>query len=189
VNNIDENEKNGKILQFGIQADDMSIKKSIEWDGQQYHGLVDIGMDRINNNDFNDDREATYVFVIMLVALNAHFKTPISFYFNRSLTAEERANIITKNLIILSDNGIKDIRSITFDGAASNISMIQKLGINNKVIHLAFLYQQIKYNKGLTGERCFADLSAYTYIYVLYLSVQSFEFARLNYFRLNANID
>jgi len=53
---IDDNEKNGKILQFGIQADDMSIKKSIEWDGQQYHGLVDIGMDI---NDFNDDREAT----------------------------------------------------------------------------------------------------------------------------------
>jgi len=128
---IDENEKNGKILQFGIQADDMSIKKSIEWDGQQYHGLVDIGMDRINNNDFSDDREATYVFVIMLVALNAHFKTPISFYFIRSLTAEERANIITNNLIILSDNGIKDVRSITFDGAASNISMIQKLGIPN----------------------------------------------------------
>jgi len=100
---IDKNEKNGKILQFGIQADDMSIKKSIEWDGQQYYGLVDIGMDRINNNDFSD-REATYVFVIMLVALNAHFKTPISFYFIRSLTAEERANIITNNLIILSDN-------------------------------------------------------------------------------------
>jgi len=39
-NAIDKNEKNGKILQFGIQADDMSIKKSIEWDGQQYHGLV-----------------------------------------------------------------------------------------------------------------------------------------------------
>lgn len=125
---IDDNEKNGKILQFGIQADDMSIKKSIEWDGQQYHGLVDIGMDI---NDFNDDREATYVFVIMLVALNAHFKTPISFYFIRSLNAEERANIITNNLIILNDNGIKNIRSITFDGAASNLSMIQKLGIPN----------------------------------------------------------
>lgn len=68
----------------------MSFKRSIEWDGQQYH-LVDIGMDI---NAFNDGREAKNVFVIMLVALNTHFKTAISFYFIRNLNAEERANIL-----------------------------------------------------------------------------------------------
>lgn len=125
---INENEETGKTLQFGIQVDEMSIKKCIEWDGQKYYGFVDIGMD---GNDINDDREATYALVIIL-ALNGHFKTPISYYFIRSLNAEERANIITNNLIVLSDNGIKNIRSITFDGAASNLSMIQKLGSNVK---------------------------------------------------------
>ena len=67
----------------------------------------------------------------MLVALNGHFKTPISYYFIRSLNAEERTNIITNNLITLNDNDINNIRSITFDGAASNISMIEKLGVQN----------------------------------------------------------
>ncbi|EZA47403.1 THAP domain-containing protein, partial [Ooceraea biroi] len=92
----------------------------------KYHGVVDIGI------DINDNREATYALVVVLVALNGHLKTPISYYFIRSLNAEERANIITNNLIILSENGINNIRSITFDGAASNLSMIIKLGCNAK---------------------------------------------------------
>lgn len=77
-------------------------------------------------------REATYASVVMLVALNTHFKTPISYYFIASLNAEERANIITNNLIILSEYGIQNIRSITFDGASSNLSMAEKLGSSCK---------------------------------------------------------
>ena len=58
-----------------MQVDEISIKKMIDWDGKQYHRQVDLGL----NND--ESEEATYALVIMLVCLNGHFKTPISYYF------------------------------------------------------------------------------------------------------------
>ncbi|CAL1671743.1 unnamed protein product [Lasius platythorax] len=123
-NMIDENSKKGIKLQFGIQVDEMSIKKMIEWDGKQYHGQVDLGLD----ND--ESEEATYALVIMLVCLNGHFKTPISYYFIKSLTAKARANIIKEVLTVLHNHGICDIRSITFDGASTNLAMVKHLGAN-----------------------------------------------------------
>lgn len=94
-------------MKYGLEIDKMFIKKCVEWDGRKSYGLVDVG---INLDDIDDDREATYAFVVMLVALNGHFKTPISYYFIKSLNAEERANLITNNLIILSEKDIKNIR-------------------------------------------------------------------------------
>lgn len=116
---------NGKELQFGLQVDEISIKRSIEWDGKMFHGTVNLGLD--NDNDGNSE-EATYALVFMLVCLNGHLKTPISYYFIRSLSAETRANILKQNLIFLYENGISNIRSLTFDGAVTNISMAEKLG-------------------------------------------------------------
>lgn len=66
----------------------------------------------------------------MLVSLNGHFKTPVAYYFIKSLTAEVRANIMKELLTILYENGITDVRSITFDGASSNLSMVKQLGAN-----------------------------------------------------------
>lgn len=121
-NMIEEYNAKGIELEFGIQTDEMSIKKAIEWDGKQYHGHVDLGL------DIEESDEASYALVIMLVALNAHFKTPISYYLIRSLTAEERSNILKESLVILHDNGISNIISITFDGAATNLGMVKNLG-------------------------------------------------------------
>jgi len=121
-NMIEEYNAKGIELEFGIQTDEMSIKKAIEWDGKQYHGHVDLGL------DIEESDEASYALVIMLVALNAHFKTPISYYLIRSLTAEQRSNILKESLVILHDNGISNIISITFDGATTNLGMVKNLG-------------------------------------------------------------
>ena len=66
----------------------------------------------------------------MLVCLNSHFKTPISYYFIKSITAEVRANILKQILITLHENGVTNIISITFDGASTNIAMVKVLGAN-----------------------------------------------------------
>ena len=109
----------GIKLQFGMQVE-MSLKKMSEWDGKRFYGQVDMGLDN------EETEEATYALVIMLVSLNGHFKTPISYYFIKGLTGE--ANILREILIILNNYGIIDIRSLTFDGTATNLAMIRELG-------------------------------------------------------------
>ncbi|KYM97795.1 THAP domain-containing protein 9, partial [Cyphomyrmex costatus] len=122
-----------KKLQFGLQVDEMSIKNHVDW----------------------DDR-ATYALVFMLVALNGHFKTPIAqvvtaYYLIRSLTGKERANIVNQILQILSDHEINDIRSITFDGASTNLSMIESLGAKIRDIDM-----EPSFDHPVTGEPIFA---------------------------------
>ncbi|KMQ86508.1 thap domain-containing protein 9-like protein [Lasius niger] len=112
---IDKHASKGIKLQFGVQVDEMSIKKGIEWDGKRYHGQIDLGLQN------EETEEATYALVIMLVFLNGHFKTPVAYYFIKGLTAEVRANIMKEVLTVLYENGIIDVRSITFDGASSNL--------------------------------------------------------------------
>lgn len=128
---IEENLNEGRELQFGMQVDEMSIKRWIEWDGKMYHGAVDLGLD-VDNSDHYE--EASYALVFMLVCLNYHFKTPISYYFIKSMTADTRANLVKQNLICLHENGISTIRSLTFDGPTTNINMAEKLGANMKNI-------------------------------------------------------
>lgn len=123
-NMIDENTAKGLKLQFGLQVDEISIKNSVEWDGKKYHGQVDLGLEN------EESEEATYALVYMIVSLNGYFKTPIAYYFIRSLTADVRANITNQILTVLHDNGITDIRSMTFDGAATNLGMVKHLGAN-----------------------------------------------------------
>lgn len=99
--------------------------KKTEWDGNKFHGLVDIGT---NDNDCEDVVEANYALVFMLVALNGHFKTPVAYYFIHSLASDERANITRQILLFLHEYGISDVCALTFDGASTNISMVEELG-------------------------------------------------------------
>ncbi|XP_025264168.1 uncharacterized protein LOC105251182 [Camponotus floridanus] len=116
---------NGKELQFGLQLDEMSVKKLIELKHNVWYGLVDIGGLGKNNSE-----EASYVLVAMLVCLNGHFKTPVAYYFIKSLCGQARSNMLQEILLTLHENGISDVRSVTFDGASSNLSMVSELGAN-----------------------------------------------------------
>lgn len=124
-NMIEEERGKGKELQFGIQLDEMSIKKQMELRNNMWHGMVDIGLHQNQSTE-----EASYALVVMLVCINGHFKTPIAYYFIKSLNGEARANILQELIKTLHENGISDIRSLTFDGASVNLSMVIKLGAN-----------------------------------------------------------
>lgn len=122
---VQENLSNGKKLQFGMEVDEMFIKRFTEWDGKKFHGLVDLGT---AGDDCDNAVEANYALVFMLIAPNGHFKTPIAYYFIHSLASEERVNITRQILMFLHEYGISDICSITFDEASTNISMVDQLG-------------------------------------------------------------
>jgi len=105
----------------------MSIKEDIFFDGKKFHGYVDLGCNVENNAEIGT--KAKNAFVLMAVSINKVWKVPLGYFLIKSLNGKERANIIYLCLTMLAPTGAK-VKSITFDGAPSNISMCVELGCN-----------------------------------------------------------
>lgn len=71
-------EANYTIL-CNLVLDEMAIRKQIEWTGKKFVGYVDFGA----NVDSDSLPEAKEVLVFMLVALNAQWKIPVGYFFER----------------------------------------------------------------------------------------------------------
>ncbi|KMQ93551.1 thap domain-containing protein 9-like protein [Lasius niger] len=133
--------KTGRKIMFALMVDEMSIRRSIEWDGKNYHGFVDLG----TGMSGDDMPEATYALVFMIVSINGHFKTPVAYYLVHNLSGKERTNLINECLFALHEHNIHVV-NITCDGAASNISMVKGLGakIRGQDIATHFLHPVMK---------------------------------------------
>lgn len=117
-------EAESKKLYFSLICDEMAIRKLIEFDGKKLQGYIDIGD---NTNDCNNNTEATNVLVFMLVGINSYFKIVVAYYFIYTLSGKEKSNILSEILHVANSYGIP-ICNVTFDGAATNISMVEQLG-------------------------------------------------------------
>lgn len=71
--------------------------------------------------------KATEALVFIVVALNYHWKIPVGYFLIHELTAEEKANLLKTCLININETGAI-VKTLTFDGVASNISMAKHLG-------------------------------------------------------------
>lgn len=115
----------GQPVLCSLMYDEMSIKKHIDlFDGKSW-GYVNVG-----TNIMEDDRRqyATEAFVLMVVAVNAHWKLPIAYFFIDGLNAEERANIVNEALIKLHECGVT-VTSLSCDGPNVNFTMMRTLGV------------------------------------------------------------
>ena len=139
----------GKKLYFNLVTDEMSIKKHVD---KELYGYIDVG---IKNLDIDDSLPmATNAIVFMLVCINSYFKSPVGYYFINSLTGEEKSNILKDILWKCYEKDI-DIRNVTFDGASSNLGMVEQLGarINDNDMKYYF-------NKPATGTPITVSLDA-----------------------------
>jgi len=119
-----------KYWYFNLVIDEMCIKHKLDWDGKRYTGFIDLGTDI----DTNELPEAQYALTFLVICLNDHYKIPIAYYLIHALTGEERANLLKQCLLVLHEANIH-ITSITVDGAASNIAMLN-MGANLAVKNL-----------------------------------------------------
>lgn len=127
-NKVKEMHNNGKQLYGCLIIDEMSIKQHIQWTGSRHQGYIDYGPG--GGTELMDNLpHAKDAFVIMVVGLNTHWKIPIAYYLVHGISAEVKANIIKSCLHKLNETGII-IKTLTFDGAANNISMASLLGAN-----------------------------------------------------------
>ncbi len=70
----------GRCIFCSLIRDDVSIKKSVEWNGQKFTGYVDLG-------GVDDDTlpPATGALAFMDVAVNANWKCTIGYFFVHGL--------------------------------------------------------------------------------------------------------
>ncbi|KAB0795036.1 hypothetical protein PPYR_11875 [Photinus pyralis] len=120
---VDEATINNKKLICGLMLDEMSLRKQVEFDGKRTWGYVDLGTG-IQNDSLEP---ASEVLVLMVVALNAHWKIPIAYFLIKSLTGKEKANIVFEALTRLENSKVKII-SLTCDGPSAHLTMLTELG-------------------------------------------------------------
>ncbi|KAL4156091.1 hypothetical protein QTP88_000126 [Uroleucon formosanum] len=118
---VKEMKVNGKQLYGCLVMDEMSIKQHVHWTGTRHQGYIDFGLggktEEMDNLPYAKD-----AFVIMVVDINTSWKVPIAYYLINGISAEEKANIILNCLQELDTTGVI-IKTLTFDGAANNLSM------------------------------------------------------------------
>lgn len=108
---------------FNLVMDEMHIKKQLEFANNEAWGYVDLGTDVSSD----ESACATQVLVLMIVAINGHWKMPVAYFLIHNLNGQERANIVVEALCRLHEVGAKVV-SITCDGPTVNFSMLTALG-------------------------------------------------------------
>ncbi len=107
--------------------DAMSIKKGKVYDTMsgKFVGLVDFG-----NESMNTNIEATEALYFMLVCLNGNWKLPIAYFLINKITAKIQGELINAALELTHEKAIR-VRSITFDGASTNLATARYLAKTN----------------------------------------------------------
>ena len=108
---------------FSLIMDEMAIRQHVEWDGNKYHGFIDMG------TQLNDDclPEAKEALTFMVVSHRSAFKVPVGYFLIDGLGSIERSNLVLQALSKLHSFGV-NIVSLTCDGSAPNVSMLRNLG-------------------------------------------------------------
>ena len=124
---IEQEKENGKELLFSLMLDEMKIHRHLTFNGKEFVGAVDLGMDFDTDDD--EPEEATDALVFMVVGLNVKWKLPIGYFLIKGMTGSEKANIVNIALKKLGDVGAS-VCTLTSDGPHANQSMAKILGAN-----------------------------------------------------------
>lgn len=118
---VDEARLKGQKLICNLTFDEMAIRERVEWDGNVSYGYVDFG------NGCESGVKATQVLVFMLVCINRSWKLPVGYFPINSITAEQKKNLLIHCIQNVTETGV-EISGVTFDGAASNVTLVRLLG-------------------------------------------------------------
>jgi len=122
-----------KPLVCALMMDEVAIRQQLEWDGKRFCGYIDMGTG-IDDDTMPLAKEAL---TFMVVGFNHCFKLPVGYFLIAGLGGTERANLVNQCLSRLHDAGVVVV-SLTFDGCAANMAMVNNLGCNFNVLSSEF---------------------------------------------------
>ena len=88
---VGEAKVKGQEVYASLVVDEMSVKKHIDWNGEKYHGYIDLGTGIQEPDSLPEARDAL---VFLVVAANGAWKVPIAYFFLNGSNGEEKANLI-----------------------------------------------------------------------------------------------
>lgn len=91
---------------------------------------MDFGTGPIDLSKDYEEGLATDALVFLINGVNCRFKIAVSYFLIKSLTAEERANIVTLIIKTIYDECGARVVYLTFDGLPANLKMTTLLGAN-----------------------------------------------------------
>lgn len=117
---------NDKDRDCNLVFDSMAIHKQVIWDKQcqRYIGYCNYGNELYLEGN---DTVATEALVFMLVGINGKWKWPIGYFLIDKIKAIVQAELIKIALTLANDAGVR-VRSLTCDGAITNIRTLEILG-------------------------------------------------------------
>ena len=110
-------------MRCSLIFDEMSIRKHLQWNGEELEGFVDYG------TQIADDSlpVASEVLLFMVVSLHKKWKLPIAYFLSNGLSADEKCNLVTEAISRLHDINVKVV-SVVCDGPSTNFALATKLG-------------------------------------------------------------
>jgi len=121
---VEEEKKLNREVLVNLVFDEVSIRKKVEWDGERFVGVMDLG----TGVELDDSAPpATEALVLMVVSINASWKLPIAYFLIGHLSAEDKESLVTSALKKLHDLKVQVV-SLTCDAPPVNISTLKKLG-------------------------------------------------------------
>lgn len=113
--------------------DEMNIKRHINWNEakNKFVGFISYG-----RNDVNGELPvASQALVFLLTGINVNISIPVAHFFIKGLLAEEKAALINKIIIEITQAG-GFLINVTFDGYANNFAACRILGASFKLSDL-----------------------------------------------------
>ena len=149
---VNEMKSNEKQLICGLVMDEMFIREHVQWNGKRHQGFVNFGTGTDQHDSLPKAREAL---VFLIVALNSRWKIPVGYFLINGLSAESKANLIINCLSQIHNTGVI-VKTLTFDGAATNMSAVNLLGAKLQWpdIKPFFLHPETKENVYIILDAC-----------------------------------
>ena len=115
------------LKDFSLVIDSMAIRKMSVYDPSsgEFRGICDYGQLIAES----PEAPATEALVFLLVPLRGSHQYPVGYFYVDKVNSNVQTQLVTNILKLTSDAGLI-IRNITFDGASSNITMANKLGVD-----------------------------------------------------------
>lgn len=124
----DDDEKVARSYRIcALMVDEMDIKKQLQYDRlkKTVHGFT------TTPDGSSTAKQATKVFVIMAVSLGVFWKLPIGYWFTDGANGDFQYAVVKEAIEQLHAVGCVVV-SLTFDGAANNVAMLQRFGASCK---------------------------------------------------------
>lgn len=133
----DTYKREGKELLLALLCDEVSIKKSVEFNGadSNFTGFVSCENKRKTKKKCKKKKNANHLDVakdaLVFMCVGEDFKIAVAYFFLCGLEAEDRAALTQEVIRNVNGTGAK-IMSLTADGTITNISCVKCLGVNFK---------------------------------------------------------